>query len=92
MTGYLMSLLASFLDPVRFVVCLVIVALFTYSRGLYVSVIVSAIVSFIVMEALLKQSQGLRVFGEGFLWGFPASLIHGYLSYLLITYFKRRRA
>lgn len=89
MVSYIAHFLASFLDPVRFIVTLVIMVLFVYKKGIVISVLVSAIVSFVVMESLLMQSQGLRIFGEGVLWGLPASLVHGVLSYNLVKYFKK---
>lgn len=92
MTVFIGGFLAALLSPTRALTCLVIVGFLTYSRGLWFSVLMSGILSFILVELLLMETQGLRVFGQGFLWGFPASLIHGFLAYKLIEYFKKRKS
>lgn len=91
MALFIGGFLGALLSPSRIIVCLIIVGFFTYSRGLWFSILMSGILSFILVELLLMETQSLRVFGQGLLWALPASFIHGALSYYMITYFRKKR-
>ena len=91
MTLFIGGFLAALLSPARALTCLVIVGFFTYSRGLWFSVLMSGVLSFILVELLLMEMQTLRTFGQGIVWALPASFIHGALSYHLIRHFRKKR-
>ncbi len=78
-------LLAKILDPVSFIVVLV-VSLFSRKKWI---IPVAAIIGAIVTETILTFTQITRTWGQGIILGVLASGIHAVLSYWLIGKFKK---
>jgi len=78
-------LLVKMLDPVSFIVVLMVS---TFSREKWI-IPVAAIIGAIVTETVLTSTQNLRIWGEGIIFGVLASGVHAVLSYWLIGKFKK---
>ena len=81
-------LLAKILDPVSFIVVLV-VSLFSRKKWI---IPVAVIIGAIVTETILTSTQITRTWGQGIILGVLASGVHAVLSYWLIGNFKKSQA
>jgi len=79
------AIIGRLLDPVSFIIVLVIS---TFSRKKWV-ILVAAITGAVVTETILTSSQFTRTWGEGLVYGFIASGLHALICYWVIGKFKK---
>jgi len=79
-------LIAKLLDPISFIVALVIVL---FSRRWWI-IIVAAAVSAVIVETILTSTQFTRTWGQGLLLGFVASAIHASVIFFVRQTLTRR--
>ena len=73
------GVLVKVIDPIN---ASIAIALVFTSRKWWV-ILFATLVSAIVTELILTNTQYLRTFGEGFIYGFPASMSISYIVYMI---------
>ena len=85
--AFIAVLLAKTLDPIGFLIVLVI-SLFSRKKWI---IPISAIFSSIIIESILTSSQISRNWGESIIPGLIASSVHAIICYFIINLFRKNK-
>ena len=87
----MIQIIVKLLDPVSFVLCLILTLFLVRELNSYILISVVSVVVAIAIETMLDAIQYTRVWGEGIIAGLIASIVHTFLSIKIYNASKKYR-
>ena len=87
----MVQVLVKLIDPVSFVLCLIMTLFLVRKLNFYILIAIVSLVVAIAMETMLDAMQYTRVWGQGIIAGLIASILHTFLSIKIYHGWKKYR-